>query len=66
MQVLKPIHPENYCEEMWSKTMIAFNFLKEKLNSNGDFIKLKNRLTVNGAKQPISTYNPDDKDAPTC
>ena len=65
MEVLKPIHPNDYTQDMWSKTMIAFNFLKEKSKSNGEFIKLKNRLTVNGARQPKSTYDPDDKDAPT-
>lgn len=59
MDTFLPLSPTKINSDVISKTVLTFLFFKEKKNTQNVMTRYKSRLVVNGARQPVNTYNKD-------
>ncbi len=65
LDVFDAILPDDVNKNVLEKTVIGFGHLKEKLDTQGNLIKIKGRIIANGATQPSSTFDSENLYSPT-
>jgi hypothetical protein len=65
LNVFKPLDPNTVNKDIIKHTVNSFINLRDKTNTQGQFVKRKARIIANGSSQHKQTYDPNDTYSPT-